>query len=166
MAQDIISIAFDDTQADALRTAVADLRTQLGDKTLALTPDQRQELLKMGTKSENFVRQALAALDKNRQVVPPSLGLDAALQDLATLDLLRPVLQELEQVIERLRDTDMALGSDLMDTAVEGYSLLKVTGANQGLDGLVRELGERFNRSAAEAVPKPAKVPVAEPAPI
>jgi hypothetical protein len=49
----------------------------------------------------------------------------------------------------------MALGSDIMSTALEGYSLLKVSGKNQGLDGLRKELSARFVKSAraTEATP-------------
>lgn len=163
MAQNIISIAINDEQRAALLAAVEQLEQQLASFTVALDPDQRRELLKMGVKSETFCRQALGALDKNRQVVPPSLGLDEALQDLRALDTLRPVLQRLEQLAERLRDTDMALGSDLMATAVEGYGLLKVTGKNQGLDGLLKELGGRFSRRTRAATPEPIPAPVIAP---
>lgn len=155
MAQNIISIVISDEQGAALLAAVDQLEKQLADKTHELDADQRRELLKMGVRSETFVRQALAALDKNRQVVPPSLGLDEALADLRALDVLRPVLQRLEQLTERLRDTEMALGSDLMDTAVEGYGLLKLTGRNQGLDGLLKELGGRFARRSRKAASEP-----------
>lgn len=146
MSQNIVSIDFTTEERTALLATVEQLKTQLLPKTIALDADDRRELLKMGVKSENFCRQAISALDKNRQVVPPSLGLDDAMLDLVALDLLRPVLQDLEKLVERLRDTDTALGSDLMDASVEGYALLKVTGRNQGLDGLVKELGSRFAR--------------------
>lgn len=155
MAQNIVSIVIADEQRTALLATLTQLEQQLADKTIALDATQRRELFKMGVKSETFCRQAMGALDKNRQVVPPSLGLDEALADLAALDILRPVLQRLEQVTERLRDTEMALGSDLMDTAVEGYGLLKVTGKNQGLDGLRKELGSRFSRRSRSVEPEP-----------
>src|SRR6185312_6223654 len=77
----------------------------------------------------------------------------------ARAGIVRPVLLDLEQLVERLRDTETALGSDLMDTAVQGYSLLKHTGRNQGLDNLVKDLGVRFFRrspsSAAAVEPEP-----------
>ncbi|GAB3727428.1 hypothetical protein GCM10028794_00010 [Silanimonas algicola] len=40
-----------------------------------------------------------------------------------------------------------ALGSDVMDVALEGYALIKVSGRAQGLDELRRELGLRFAKS-------------------
>jgi hypothetical protein len=34
-----------------------------------------------------------------------------------------------------------------MDVALEGYGLLKVSGKNQGLDGLRKELGSRWAKT-------------------
>ena len=44
-------------------------------------------------------------------------------------------------------DTVAALGSDVMDVALEGYALVKVSGRAQGLDELRRELGGRFAKT-------------------
>lgn len=38
----------------------------------------------------------------------------------------------------------MALGSDMMLAALEGYALLKVSGKSMGLDGLRKDLGARW----------------------
>ena len=48
----------------------------------------------------------------------------------------------------------MALGADVMDAALEGYGLLRVSGRQQGLDGLRKELSNRWaRRSSAEPEP-------------
>ena len=70
-------------------------------------------------------------------MVPPSPGLDEALLDLRTLDVMRPLLQRLKQMTELPRNSEMALGRDMMETAMEGYAPLKVSGKNRGLDSLV-----------------------------
>lgn len=159
MAQNLVSIAFSQEEAAALRSHLDALVAVLDGKTHPLDADARRSLFKMGERSEAFVRQCVDALDRNRQVVPPSLGLDEALADLRALDVIRPLLLDLEKLTERLRDTQMTLGSDLMETAVEGYTLLKVTGRNQGLDGLVKDLGSRFaRRRRVDVDPAPAPV--------
>ena len=48
----------------------------------------------------------------------------------------------------------MALGSDAMVTALEGYALLKVLGKGSGLDALRRDMSVRFTRKA-RATEKP-----------
>lgn len=50
----------------------------------------------------------------------------------------------------------MALGSDVMMTALVGYALLKVSGRNQGLDGLCQQLASRFGGGPRRPMASPA----------
>ncbi len=97
------------------------------------------------------------AFAENPQVLPRNFDLEGFQRDLATLDALRPTLVKMARLHQRLQDTEMALGSDLMTNALEGYAVLKVAGKGAGLDSLRRMLSARFNRSRAaapqEAVP-------------
>lgn len=153
MSQNLVTLSLTDAQLMAVDQALSDLEAQLVDL-VALTVPQRRKLSRMGDKSEAFCRQALSALAQNPQVVPPSLKLRESLGDLAALDALRPRLQRLQRLAERATDTEAVLGSDVMKCALDGYALLKRAGRNQGLDGLVKELGTRFVKTtrAAEAV--------------
>lgn len=146
MSQNLISLVLSADQLTAIDGALATLEQNLSGL-VALQPSQRRELYKMGEKSEQFGRQTLNVLTNNPQIVPPSLGLAEAQQDVAALDALRPRLQRMKQLVERGEDTETALGSDIMSTALEGYGLLKVSGKNQGLDGLRQELSSRFAKS-------------------
>lgn len=162
MPQNLISIVIDDALAAELAATAQQLEDLLAGKTVSLAPEDRRGGLKMGDKSEAFCRQTIGLLAQNRQVVPPSLQLDEALADLKALDAIRPLLLRLQQLTERLRDTEMALGADLMSAAVEGYGLLKLVGRQQGLDGPLKELGARWARSARK--PEPELEPDPEPA--
>ena len=136
-----------DTALDTLRRVFAPF--------VSLQAAQRRELTKMGDKSEAFCRQTLSVLTANPQMVPANLGLREALADLAALDLLRPRLLQLRQLLERADDTELALGSDVMHVALEGYALLKVSGKGEGLKSARRELSARFAKTAraVDAVP-------------
>ena len=107
----------------------------------------------MGDKSEAFCRQALTLLANNPQVVPPSLSVAEAKADLATLDALRPRLDKLRQLTERADDTELALGSDVMGAALEGYALLKVAGQGEALKAARRDLSARFAKPGKRAEP-------------
>lgn len=54
----------------------------------------------------------------------------------------------LTPVSERLDDTELALGSDIMGVALEGYALLKVAGKGEALKSARRELSARFDRKS------------------
>lgn len=155
MSQNVISLELTDAQLVAAAEALTNLETALGGL-IALDPDEARSLVKMGQKSEAFVRQTLGILGQNPQIVPPSLELAHAQADLIALDRLRPVLIRLQRLAERGHDTETALGSDMMDVALQGYALLKVSGRQQGLDGLRQDLGSRFARNRRPAEPVPA----------
>ena len=146
MSQNIISLVLTDAQIKASMDALTALEGALTGL-ISLDAEERRRLTKMGQKSEVFCRQAISVLVQNPQIVPPSLHLADAQADLLALDRLRPVLDRLQKIAERGSDTEIALGSDLMDVALEGYGLLKVSGKNQGLDGLRKELSSRWSKS-------------------
>ncbi|WP_254422870.1 hypothetical protein [Rhodanobacter sp. B05] len=100
----------------------------------------------MGDKSEAFCRKADAVFGENLGILPANFDLAAYRRDLATLDALRPRLARLSKLSQRGDDTQMAVGSDLMTNALEGYAVLKVTGKGQGVDDLRKMLATRFAR--------------------
>ena len=152
MSQNIVSLVLTDAQIKAATDALTALEGALAGL-ISLDAEDRRRLTKMGQKSEVFCRQALSVLTQNPQIVPPSLHVADAQADLLALDRLRPVLDRLQKLAERGSDTEIALGSEAMDVALEGYGLLKVSGKNQGLDGLRKELSSRWakTRRAPEA---------------
>lgn len=148
MAQNIIDITFSAEAIAAIEAALTELETQLSGF-IALTPDQRRQLTKMGDKSEAFCRQAVSVLGENPGVLAKNFDLDGFRRDLAALDVSRPWLVRLSRLYERANDTDMALGSDLMTSALEGYAFLKIAGKGAGLDNMRKMLSARFSRSAS-----------------
>lgn len=154
MSQNLISMELSDATVTALNAALEQAEAQLAGL-IALDNATRRQLTKMGDKSEAFVRQTLTVLEQNPDIVPPGLGLAEAQADLRALDRLRPVLARLQRLAERATDSEMALGSDLMNVALEGYGLLKVSGRNRGLEGASAALAARFTRRS----PRPTEAP-------
>ena len=150
--QNLISLTLSEQDLADLDGALETLRRVFA-PLIALQPAQRRDLYKMGSKSETFCRQTLALLAANPQMVPPNLGLAEAQADLVALDALRPRLIQLRQLLERGDDTEMALGSDIIGVALEGYALLKVSGKGEALKGARRELSARFAKGARALEP-------------
>src|SRR3546814_17466035 len=103
----------------------------------------------MGSKSEVFCRQTIRLLEQNPQIIPPSMDLDGAVADLAALDRLRPIHEQLRQLLSRMDDTITALGSDAMDFSLQGYGQIKLSGAAPGVAERRREISERVYRKGA-----------------
>src|SRR5512144_2534718 len=112
MTQNLVSLNLTDAQLTAVDAALTELETQLGGL-IALPAARKRSLRKMGQKSEAFCRQSLLVLEQ-----------------------LRPRMVRLSRLSERASDTDIALGADVMTVALQGYSLLKLTGRSEGLDPL------------------------------
>jgi ABC-type transporter Mla subunit MlaD len=153
--QNLISLTLTDAQLHAVDQALSDLEAQLTGL-VAMTTAQRRKLARMGDKSEAFCRQTLSMLAQNPQVVPATLNVADAVSDLQALDRLRPRMQRITRLAERASDTEIALGSDVMRCALDGYAILKVAGRNQGLEGLRRGLGTRFAKSPRMTESEPA----------
>ena len=155
MSQNLISITFTPDQLTALDRTIGDLENQL-QGLVSLSIDARRSAAKMGPKSEAFCRQTINALQLNPHVVPASIGVDDARSDLETLDQLRPLFQRIHRLSQRSADSELALGSDVMVAALQGYRVLKAVGRSQGLEVLRRELGERrFIPKSTRPAPKP-----------
>ena len=146
MGQNLASLNLTDADYAEIDTLLGQLEAKLGGL-ISLGVEQRKSVNKMGDKSEAFCRQTLRVMAQNLQLVPPSLGLEDAQKDLASLDALRVRTARLQQLLGKAQDTEMALGSDVMTAALEGYALLKVMGKGSGLDGLRQAIGARFSKT-------------------
>lgn len=157
MSQNMIDLNLDAERVARLDTALAAVEAEL-DGMVALGGDEVRELTKMGAKSEAFVRQALVAFGENPGVLPRNFDLEGFQQDLSALDALRPRLQRITRIRERMTGAEVALGSDLMNGALEGYAVLKVSGKGEGMEALRRQLSQRFNRTPRNGAADPEPV--------
>lgn len=156
MSQNLISLTLTEADYAEIDSALATLDAKLSGL-ISLDTDERRAISKMGEKSEAFCRRTLVVMSENPDLIPVGVDLAEALRDMAQLDALRPRATRLRKLLGRIDDSEMALGSDMMVTSLEGYALLKVLGKGSGLDALRRDMASRFSRRAP-AVKTPADV--------
>ena len=149
MNQDLVAIEFSPADLDAIDGALAVLEAKL-DRLIVLTPEQRHKALKMGDKSEVFCRQTEMVLRQNPGMVPGDFSLEEYRLDLAALDALRPRLQRLRTLTDRADDTELALGSDIMCAALDGYHFAKIAGKGTALDLLREAMRVRLSRRSRD----------------
>ncbi len=145
MSQNLISLQLGPAELAAADAALATLEQTFAGL-IDLSIEQRSTITKMGDKSEAFCRKAVEVLGNNPGVLSVNYSLAEVQNDLAAFDALRPRLMRVEQLCERMRDSQMALGSDLMTASLEGYAYLKVAGKGEALDTARQALSVRFNR--------------------
>ena len=153
MSQNIIDITFEDDSLTDIDGALDTLNARFGGL-VALDPVKRRRLHKMGDKSEAFCRLAVDVLTSNPQILPPTFDLAALKRDVAALDALRARTVLVMRLYQRMLDTEMALGSDIMSNSVYGYQLLKLAGKSGGLDSLRKQLSVRFKAKRTRGEPE------------
>ena len=150
MSQNLISLTLTEADYAEIDSALSTLEAKLS-SLIALDTTERRSLSKMGEKSEAFCRRTLVTMSETPELIPSSVGLAEALRDMAQLDALRPRVTRLRKLAGLAEDSEMALGSDMMTTSLEGYALLKVLGKGSALDALRRDMATRFARKAPAA---------------
>jgi hypothetical protein len=151
MTQNFASRHLDDSQWVAVDQAIDALNTALEPLLVALAADQRRRAVKMGDGSEAFCRQALNVISENIALMPRNFDLDEMRRDLHSHDALHARAVRLTRLMEKVHDTDTALGSDAMMAALEGYTFLKAAGKGEGVDTLRKMLGRRFDGNGHKA---------------
>lgn len=145
MSQNLISLQLTTADLSAIDAALKTLEDKFVGL-IDLSIEQRSTVTKMGDKSEAFCRKAVEVLGNNPGVLAASYNLAEVKRDLAAFDALRSRLVRVEKLVEKMRDSQMALGSDLMTASLEGYAYLKVAGKGEALDTARAALSVRFNR--------------------
>jgi hypothetical protein len=151
MPQNLISYQLTSADLAAVDSALKTLEDRLA-SLIDLTPAQRRALVKMGDKSEAFARKAVEVLNNNPNVLPGNFDLAELRRDLAGFDQLRSRLVRVARIHERMADSQLALGSDVMSATLEGYAFLKVAGHDEGLDAARKALAVRFSRGPQRRV--------------
>lgn len=150
MSQNLVNLKCTPEDISAMMAAVDTLEEKFSNM-IDLSVSDRRRLAKMGDRSEAFCRQTLILLDQNRQIIPPGMDLDKAEEDLRLFDVLRPIFARLHVLMTKAEDTEMALGSDILSAALDGYALAKLVGKGAGLDVLREAMSLRLSRKSKGA---------------
>ncbi|MEH2073938.1 MAG: hypothetical protein V7K57_06030 [Nostoc sp.] len=153
MAKNRISATLAPADKEAVMQAIATIREKLP-FLVDLTTEERRTMLKMGDKSRAFVSKALEVATQNPNFLPRSFDLEEMRRDLTLFESLYPVLLSLTQLQELVDDTCIASASEAYAAALAVYSYAKASGDVTGLDGVIDEMGRRFNRRSKKKQPE------------
>jgi len=156
MGQNLVARHLDAAQWASLDEAIAKVQALLEPVLVPVTPQAKKVMVKMGDGSEAFCRQALGVMEENVGLMPRDFDLAEMRRDLEAHDALNARIVKLTRTLEQARDAEMALGSDVMVSALEGYAVLKAVGKGDGVQALKKLLGKRFDNGPRTAQPAPA----------
>lgn len=145
MSQNLVSVVITSGQRDQALASAKQMKDALPGL-ISLAADVKRGLNFMGAKSEPFARVMIRLMLNNPSSVPSNIDVKGAQEDFEAMDMLRPIIEAVEQIRVLLQDTYDALGSDVMDVALDGYAIFKVSGDAEGLKELTKEVGTRFTK--------------------
>jgi hypothetical protein len=119
---------------------------------IELSAKLKRSLPKMGDKSRAFVQKALELAIAHQDQLPRSFDLEEMQRDIELFDALYTIAMEFNQLQAEIDDTLVAVGSDAYSAALQVYRHIKAHGEGAGMDSLINDLGQRFDRKSRKDV--------------
>ncbi|MCK6388873.1 MAG: hypothetical protein L6Q65_14935 [Zoogloea sp.] len=142
MPQNLVSLRLSAETLASVEQAISALEA-FSNPLRTLTADEIRALTKMGDKSAEFCRQTAMVLEQNQSIIPPSFDLGKMQGDLVAIETLDRQILRLKEIMAKLEDTRIALGSDIMAAASDGYVLMQMFGKAEGLSALQQAMKVR-----------------------
>lgn len=119
---------------NAVKQAIQEIRYRMP-FLLGLTLEERKKLPKISRSNKLFVADALEVARANPEVLPYYLPVQHLENDFTLFQQLSEVLFPLEQLFEKVQDTQMLAGSEAYQTSLVMYKLTRVA-AEAGMPGM------------------------------
>jgi hypothetical protein len=159
MSYSNISASLSQQDVTDIKAAIKTIETKLP-FLVVLTPDEKNSLFKLGSKSVDFVDGALNASKNFPDIFPKNFNPDEFEKDALLFKTLSDITQPLASLSQKLDDTFTAVGSEALGEALQVYSYVQTAApVTPGLKPIAEQLQERFKRQSGKkaAVPPTAK---------
>jgi hypothetical protein len=120
-----ISLTIPEADLTEITASINTLRTKLLPYLKTLSPEERQELPKMGDKTVSFVQKTVEYCRQNSDLVPQFLDVNELAVDVKTVEAIRALYQPLLQITDSLSDTMTLAGSEAYMASLMFYSSAK-----------------------------------------
>lgn len=121
-----ISITIPPQDLQAVKDMLATIQGILEPYLIALTPEDRRRLLKMGDGSEPFVAKVMDYAVTDPQFLPPFVPLAEMNKDWEAVSGLLPIFRMVQQLQSNLSDTVMLTGSEAFEASLSYYNSVKM----------------------------------------
>lgn len=144
--KNLISLNIPEADLTEIKACIDTLKEKLMPHLLKLSPDERQELLKMGDKTVAFVQKSVEYCKSNPDLVPPFIDVDELSVDLSAFEILRAIYQPMLQMTNAVSDTMSVTGSEALSACLMFYSTVKnaTRSSNVKAETIYNDLANRF----------------------
>jgi hypothetical protein len=153
MIPNTVDAVLSDKDLEEIQAALDLVRKKLS-FTMALSPEERRRLSKIGLKNQTFTERALQLAKQHPELVPPGVNVDAAQRDLDLFLAITPVTTALGELQNLAEDTQTIVGSEAYAAARAAYKSAKAMGVGIGLDDALNDLSRRFRKRSFTASEK------------
>ena len=145
-AENLVSFDIPDEDIQKVQDALKIVSDIMRKYLIALSPEQRRKMLKMGDGSEPFVEKVLDYVKSNPQFLPAVLSAEEMEKDWKVINQLLPIMRTIDQLASNLNDTIMEAGSELYKAALGYYKGVEIGAQMNYPDAkpIAEDLGKRF----------------------
>jgi hypothetical protein len=138
--------AIDGKTLGSIEKSLEELLGTISSHVIPLTPRERRVLPKMGEKTLAFVKKCYEFSQKNPELCPKYLDMDAFETDYKDATGLYVAINKAKQLQASLADIQTCAGSEAFQTALRFYNYVKTAAANDSVGAKVvyEELRKRF----------------------
>ncbi len=129
-----VSASMSPEDFNAVKQAIQEIRYRMP-FLLGLTVEERKKLPKISRSNKLFVSDSVEVVRENQEVMPYYLTNGELEKDYVLFQQLGEILFPLQQLFERVRDTQILAGSEAYQTSLVVYKLVRVA-AEAGMPGM------------------------------
>lgn len=150
-----LSISIPEETIAAVLENLQNCKNLLEPYVLALTPEERQSILKMGDKTVATVLKTKEYVVTNPQFVPSYMNVEEFVADATIVNQLTPITNLATQLFRNVEDTVMVAGSEALQEALLYYGQVKEA-ASKGIpsaEPIYDDLKQRFAKKPKRVQP-------------
>jgi len=159
MSENSISIKVSDEDARDINQAIQVIITKLGPYLIALMPDDKRSVPRVGDKGAAFMQKSAAYMGSNPEFSPMFLDKAEADKDYEGFQVMHGFLRLLAPVVSNVEDTAFLCGSEFYRACLNYYDTVKRAAENNvpGAKAIYDDLKVYFDaqRAKPQTPPKP-----------
>ena len=156
--QNLVSAVFTPEAQTGVTQGITGIKSKM-DFLIILQPNQKNQLMKVGTIHSGFVKDAYQVVCDHPEIMSSLFNVDEFKKDYSLSQDLVPILNQLNELTESVEDTLFAANSDSMCAALEVYGAVQ---ANKdkvpGMDTIAAKMAGYFKKSKRTAQATAAKL--------
>lgn len=144
--ENLIDFILTNEEQTELNGAFSTINRILVPKLRILSNEQKWDMVNMGNRNMGFVIKAREIADKNPDLIPEFIDMEAFRTDLDSTVTLRELYRTFEDTAKMLNDSLMLAGSEALQAALAFYAYLKIAARSKvpGARSAYDELSEYF----------------------